>query len=235
MKIESDKSIYWQTDRDPSIFKRSDVVWVRGGYSKARKIGLTQNAPAEVLRYYFHEVGHRIEDSSAIVLRPDDVKKTSIRLSPLDILDLMVFLDDSREKEKRLPRSIRELSNRIIGVFTKWTFDPTRIEFSHITPEQFTNALLSGHANLVSRDNSQSEPLYTIRTDSDTRNTEMVSVATELGCLYILENSINRSRFYRFLSRSQFELILPARQHVVYQRAQNLVARAYAGTGWKIP
>lgn len=234
MKIETNLAVYSEEVRKPLAFGREDITSLSGGYSRAGKIGLTKGLPLAVVARYFHEMGHEIEAAGgARVLYPDQVKQTRVRLNWVEAIQTTNFLFNG--KESWLPFEIKMVCSRVMGVYTHWTFDPTRVEVEYVTSRQFENIFFGGNVNTMDRTEEADRTILVERFDAGARDSEIYSVASETAGLYILENSLNANRVFRFFHRPKLEFTLHYAGGMAYERAQNIIARAYAGTGWKLP
>jgi hypothetical protein len=183
--------------------------------------------------FYTHESRHIIGEKLSFVrgdvLTPDEVKKTKIKLS----FEEHGVLYDGSESEEKGHISQAELSilNRTIAVYTKGNFDVGSINLHNLSEKDFIN-LASQFEDKNRFYRNEDGKLFSVSSRKG-RNAEIDSIATNIACLTILENSlaiwIFRWKIYETL---RFRL---ARKPGSHGRAQEIVKRAYSIKGMILP
>lgn len=232
MHIETDYSIYLSRVNAPRVELVEDTESRVMGFERSGRIGITRMKPLSAVTYYFHEMGHVIEDLDTVsILTPDQVKQTRVNLSTPDAIYLAAYLNGT--EEGWMPRWVRKICDSFIRTYTRWTFDPAAVGITYFTNEQIAGVINRRGSHTVRRMGDDSVQLYVYRGDAHACDTELDSVLCQVGCLHILENSLKANKLLKAVGLDM-NITIGKHDMIAYQRAQNIVARAYTSTGWVI-
>ena len=158
-----------------------------------RDIYLVESSPVNFLLRYFHEIGHILGDDLSYrdgdILTPAEVVSTQ---APIDYSETFMLFSQviSAPGYDRVNNLTIESANIILNTFTLGKFDPTSIKLHYpVTQEELEDLLKSAHETpgIIINEKGELEGVNT----KDGRDAEISAMAVEIGCLKILENTIN--------------------------------------------
>ncbi len=185
-----------------------------------------------------HEIGYHLKFKDKEVLTPDEVKITSIDLSPeeLEYFKSKLIRTDSgletSDKREILDEMHLRILKKIITTYTKGNvnFDEINIRTDppEVILELIRTATKKGNVSTL-QINDDDKIVSSISKVG--RDAEMDSHATEYAVAAILTNTLFK---YRLLKWNEHLEVEESDFHS-HQRAQRIVRRAYQKVGWVLP
>jgi hypothetical protein len=201
------------------------------------RIYRTDESLLDSIRTYTHEAGHYKGEEISFksgrsfwekknIQSLDEIKDRNIHIELSE--NELVFLKENAfsDKQVRFNGETFNIANKLLKALFRGRFNKYDIFVFNVTQEELDD--------LVKKEGSSTTPEIdselVLVNSRESRNDELTSVLTEISCLLILENTMI---YYGILAPN--ECIRCGKVESVYQRAQNIVARAYDSRGWRIP
>lgn len=207
-------------------------------YRYGNDVFLTPQNPIRSISDICHEAGHVLGNKYSFkshgglhrknVLSFDDINHGNITIKLSDEEKTFLRINLKRRDILKLSHNTVQIADKLLFKFTLGKYYPGMIDLHLISQDQLVQFVNSRNTSTTSFINNK---VLMINSRSG-RNSELSSIATETACMLILENSIleNGLSDPGWKGFNYYARISPS-----HQRAQNLVALAFKGKGWRIP
>lgn len=192
--------------------------------------------PGEFVRGYTHEIGHILGDEFSFrngdVLTPQEVKTAKLDISFHQKVRLLWELAVGVYP---LPDGVSDfmvqVGNDLLSVFTRGKFDPATINLRRDMHKEEFNRLLREKVNnyqggLNTFAPNEENDSFVIISSKEGRNDELPAIATEIGCQYILANTLSSLPFVN-ASYPRLKGLDPVFFQSSHGRAFRIISRAY--------
>lgn len=220
--------------------EKQDYQTIVCGLCQGHNIWLAEYFPLDVILDYTHEYGHfrgkQISFSEKTflfgktknILTFDEIKENevSVDLSSKEIAKLSEYLV---QEDWEMP-SWEQVStgNKLLTALFRGKFSFDEINVYAMSQKQMRDKVKKSSIKGLRR---KGRKVFDINSKAE-RNSELPAVYVEAACRLILENTMRK---YGILEEHE-ELVQPKVSFASgQQRAQNIVAKAFYGRGWRLP
>lgn len=242
MYIEIDrKAIFGGEQKIATIpGSRTDEKGEIAGWSKGNEVVVTADKPLNIVATLCHEVGHFAGRRRSFTEKRFLSKKTKNILTFDEIKDGKISLElnpQGQEKVKEILSNKRRskpnndhlwLAGMLLNVVFRGNLKAKEIKFYAFTRGQMRRSMAK---NPPMGTVKSGDEVVTVNTKNG-RNVELSSYYIQFACVLVLENTVKK---YGLMDDNFEQFFAYAGDLPDHQRAQNIIARAYAGRGWRIP
>lgn len=198
--------------------------------------------PIHLFKTAFHELGHAIGEELNFqkrdVLTPDEVKSTSVQLSHEEIEYFQSIFHRTSDGEIEVADRIEKLDGvrlelilKILKAYSKNNIDLNNlIEVETPSIREVKQRIVDNYDRISTLEKSETGEIEAV-SSREGRDDEMDSHAAEYACAAILTNTLRK---YYFLKSHEY-ITIELSDSPSHRRAQKIVERAYARTGWILP
>lgn len=241
MQIEIDRSAIFAPEcklaTDPKI-KEAEMEEI-AGFSCGNEIGLTPAAPLAQVMIICHEIGHYMGGKFSFKERMFLSGKPKNVLTFDEIKGSKISLTLTESEKNRLKKALSHgrrvkpnedhlwVAEKLLRVFFRGRFNPKDLRIRAFTKSEMRRRM--GKTPPLGAEKRGEEVM--LRNTKKGRDAELPSHYTEFGCILILENTCEKYG----IDFGYDEICFCKSGMADHQRAQNIIARAFAGKGWRIP
>lgn len=234
-----------------SIFEKDKIITVNTNSSESRMIsgfrsGIEIYQPPlnfiNAISSYTHEVGHVLGDKMSFqsglklgdeknILSFDDIASQKISISfdekELSYVRRHVF----NKRQLHIRNEVLSISQKLLKTLFIDKFQKNEVNLHNISYRNLNKLVADKGSGTTTANTENGLTKITLVNSKYGRNSELPSIVNEAACLLILENTLIK---YNIMPDTKY-ITMTKRGSPSHQRAQNIVAKAHASTGWRIP
>lgn len=191
---------------------------------------------------YCHEVGHILGDRTSFqsglkwwnkkyILGFDEIKHKNVSIDlddrELDYAKKYMF----HKRKLHIKNEVLSISQKLLKTLFKGKFSEQDADLYSISYRKLNKLVADRESSTTLTKTENGLTKIVIENSKGGRNSELPAILTEASCLLILENTLIK---HKVMSETNY-ITMVSRGSAPHQRAQNIIARAHAGRGWRIP